>query len=161
MRTSRRPARNSGFSLIELMIAVAIVAIIVAVALPAFQGSIRKSRRTEATNALNAAMQAQERWRANSPSYCTLLLALPTDAPPGLGQLASTPNGYYAISMDAATVDQTGYTVVATAVAGTSQADDGNCARLRVRIDKGNIFYGSAPTAGAWEESTTNRCWSR
>jgi type IV pilus assembly protein PilE len=152
------PARR-GFSLIELMIAVAVMAVIVAIAVPTYQGTVRKSRRTEATAALNAVMQAQERWRANNPSYCTLLTEAPTDVPAGLGQPGTTANAYYAISIDAAGAN--GYTITATAAAGKSQADDGNCARLRIRMASGNLFYGSAAAAGAWDEGTSNRCWAR
>lgn len=162
-----RPCRHAprvvpgGFSLIELMIAVAVLAVVVAIALPSYQGAVRKSRRAEAASALTAAMQAQERWRANNASYCTLLTALPTDVPPGLGQPSNTSNGYYTLSMDAGTVSDTGYTIVASAQAGKSQADDGACARLRVRMAAGNIFYGSATSAGAWVEGNTNSCWAR
>ena len=49
----------------------------------------------------------------------------------------------------------------ATAAAGTSQAGDGNCRLLRVRVDAGNIFYGAAAPAGVFDESDANRCWVR
>jgi type IV pilus assembly protein PilE len=57
------PMRNrwSGFTLIELMIAVAIVAILAAVALPAYQEHINKGKRAEGQAALMTAMQLQER----------------------------------------------------------------------------------------------------
>lgn len=52
MRPGPGPLQQRGFTLIEVMIAVVIVAILVAVALPAYQNSIRKSRRSEAFAAL-------------------------------------------------------------------------------------------------------------
>lgn len=152
-----RPRR--GFSLIEVMIAVAILAVISAVAIPTYQGTVRKSRRAEASTALNAAMQAQERWRANNPGYCTLLTAAANADPPGLAQSANTPNRLYTLSMDADSVSATGYTIVAQAVAGTSQASDGDCATLRIRMDRGNISYGSA--SAAWDDTPSKRCWAR
>jgi len=149
----------AGFTLVELLIAVVVVAILAAVALPAYQDSVRKSRRTEAFAALTTVQQAQERWRSNRASYAAELTAGPTDDPPGLGLPATTSNGYYTLSIDAASA--TGYTVTATGADGTSQAADGNCRRLRVRVAGGNIFYGSAPADGSFDESAGNRCWAR
>ncbi len=152
-RPSPSLAARSGFSLIELMIAVAVLVVIVAIAVPSYQGTVRKSRRTEAATAINAVMQAQERYRTNNPTYAGALA--------DIGQPATTPSGYYAISIDNGSATATGYTVTATAVAGTSQAADGDCARLRVRAAAGNLFYGSASSGGAWTEGSSNRCWAR
>ena len=149
----------SGFTLIELMIAVAVLGIIVAVALPSYNGAIRKSRRTDAFTALHAVQQAQERWRANNPGYSDQLTAAATATPPGLAQPATTANGHYTISLDGVT--PTGYAAIATAVSTSSQTQDGTCTRLQVRIDAGNIRYGSAGASGSFDESVGNRCWSR
>ncbi len=151
--------RIAGFTLIELMIAVAVVGIVVAVALPSYNSSIRKSRRTDAFTALHAVQMAQERWRANNPTYSNQLTAAATATPPGLAQLATTANGHYTISLDA--VSATGYSALATPVSTSSQAQDGPCSRLRVRVEAGNIRYGSAAATGSFDESPGNRCWSR
>jgi type IV pilus assembly protein PilE len=150
-RTPRRSGR--GFTLIELMIAVVVLGILAAVALPSYFDSVRKGRRAEAVAALTLVQQAQERWRSNNASYTTDLSAA------GLNLPAASSGGLYAIAVDAAT--NTGYTVTATAAAGSSQASDGNCVRLRVRAAGGNLFYGSAPSSGDFNESAGNRCWSR
>lgn len=156
-RTRRRLL--GGFTLIELMITVAILGIIGAIALPTFFDAIRKSRRTDAFTALSAVQQAQERWRANNPTYTDQLTALPSASVPGLGLPAVTTNGHYAIAIDSPTA--TGYNVVATAQSTSSQARDGNCVRLRVQVAMGNITYGSAAATGGFDNSTGNRCWSR
>jgi type IV pilus assembly protein PilE len=155
-----RRASLLGFTLVELLIALAVAGILVAIALPAFNDSIRKSRRAEAFAALNAVQLAQERWRANRPTYAANLTAAPTADPPGLGLPATTSGGRYAVALG--NVGATTFTATATAVSGSSQADDGSCARLRMRVERANVVYGSAPLTGdTWDESATNRCWAR
>lgn len=58
-----------GFSLIELMVAVAIVGILVGIAVPTYQDSVRKSRRGQAKADLVEAAQAMERFYTTQSSY--------------------------------------------------------------------------------------------
>ncbi len=148
-----------GFTLIELMIAVAVISLLGAVAYPTFMDSIRKSRRSDAFNAISAIQLAQERCRANNAAYCDSITALTTAAPPGLNLPATSANGYYTLTLEL--VSATGYRVVATPVADRSQAKDGECSRLRATVAAGNIAYGSATAAGAFTEAASNRCWAR
>ena len=64
-----RTSRFSGFTLIELMIAVVIVGILAAVAYPSYQDYILKARRTEGKNALLKAAQQQERYFTDNNHY--------------------------------------------------------------------------------------------
>lgn len=158
------PRKPRGFTLIELMIAVAIVAILAAVVFPSFLDAIRKSRRTDAFTALAAVQQAQERWRANNAAYTGELTAPapPASSPGGLGLQSTTAGGYYTIAIDTPiATGATGYNVLATAVSTKSQANDGNCVRLQVTVATGNITYGSAAASGGFDTSASNRCWSR
>ncbi len=61
--------RASGFTLMELMIALAVVAILVAIAYPSYVESIRKSRRTEAKTALLDLAARQERYFTTHNAY--------------------------------------------------------------------------------------------
>lgn len=159
--TPKTPRRASGgFTLIELMIVVAVVAILAALALPSFVDSIRKGRRAEAVAVLGQVQQAQERRRANNPTY--------TDTLADLQQLNLDPDnktnsGYYTVSI--AQADATMYTVTATAVTGTSQANDTNCSTMRVRLRGGNIQYGGCSACALPDAnvalSDPNHCWSR
>lgn len=151
-----------GFTLIELMIVVVIVAILAGIAFPSFMGSIRKSRRSEAFTALSNVQQAQERFRGNNATYASSLTAAPANVDPtlrGLGLTSTTPGGYYTIALS--NVDPTSYEVTATAVSGTSQAADGDCAKLGVRLSGGNVQYASSTSSGTLSWGGTNRCWSR
>lgn len=65
------PAYRRGFTLIELVIVIAVVAILLAVAVPSFQEQMAKSRRADAFSTLGQLQLAQEQWRASNPSYAT------------------------------------------------------------------------------------------
>lgn len=151
-----------GFTLIELMIAVAVIGLLLAVAYPYFIDQTRKSRRADAFNTLAAVQQAQERWRANRPAYAdnARLTAAVNDPDPnvaGLGLSDISGSGYYDIEI--ASASATAYEVIATARSGTSQAGDGACARMAVRMVAGNVGYASGVTTLDWTDAA--RCWPR
>jgi len=155
--------RRQGFTLIEIMIAVVIVAILAAIALPSFLDSVRKSRRADAFTAITTVQQAQERWRSNKSEYATdAQLPIGINAvPPGLGLSRTTSSGYYTLALSGTSA--TGYAVVATPVAGKSQAQDGVCKVLGIRIAGGNLTYGADAAAIDFNAAIPDpgRCWAR
>jgi type IV pilus assembly protein PilE len=134
--------RLSGFTLMEVLIALAIAAIIITIAYPSYLGVLRESRRAEALEALMLIQLRQERYRSNNTSYATLAQ---------LGMSATTPGGYYTLSITNPMA--TGYVAAATAVAGSSQVDDReqgfSCATLQVNQDE--PVYAPAGQAACWK----------
>jgi len=67
----KHSAVRKGFSLVELMIVIAIVAILVALALPSYSAYIRKANRAEAQQLLLNWSNNQELWRATHTTYAS------------------------------------------------------------------------------------------
>lgn len=114
---------QTGFSLMELMIAIVIVAVLAAIAFPSYQDHMRKSRRADAIADLNDIALREEQWRANDTDYGSL------------AEIGGAPqNSYYNFTVLNRTA--TTYTIRAAAIAGTSQAGDTergtNCATLSI-----------------------------
>ncbi|MBC7498971.1 MAG: prepilin-type N-terminal cleavage/methylation domain-containing protein [Herminiimonas sp.] len=76
-----QPDRAAGFTLIELVITVAIIGILAAIALPSYEYAVRKARRTEARTALTQLMQSEERYLSVRNRYIAFDLASITAAP--------------------------------------------------------------------------------
>lgn len=147
-----RRASIHGFTLIELMIAVAIVAIITAVALPAYQNSVLKGRRADALAAVAAIQQSQERWRGNQPAYSTSLTDLGVTAP-ALYSLTIT-----APLSDTASLSK-GYII--TAAGQGRQADDTQCARMSVKLFEGNLSYAGCSSCSTFSYTGSHPCFNR
>jgi type IV pilus assembly protein PilE len=150
-----RPRRKSGFSLLELLIALAIVGILASIAYPSFMGAIRKSRRSDAVSALTRLQQAQERWRSNNATFAS--------TPAKLGLATSSPDGHYTIAVSN---DSTvGYVARATAVSTSPQADDDTCQVFTISIGQGannvaGLISRSSTNAGGTVNSADNNvCW--
>lgn len=69
MPMNRLKARSAGFSLIEVMIVMVIIAILLLVAVPGYQESMKKSRRADGMRDLMELTARQERFYAQHSSY--------------------------------------------------------------------------------------------
>jgi type IV pilus assembly protein PilE len=142
-----------GFSLLELMIALAIIGLLAGIALPGFQSAVLRSQRVEARLALLHIQYLQERHYAEHHQYSGSLTA-PT-LQNGLSSQNHSDSGNY--SLDVVTSND-GEHYVATALAALSgrQAGDRNCQALS--IDETGQRR-SAAASGVWSSSDVHRCW--
>lgn len=140
--------RQKGFTLIELMVTVAIVGIIAAVAYPSFLKSSQKGRRTDAKGSLTQYSQALERCYTEYGFYksssCSVLTTLQ-----GAGY--NTAHSYYVVT--APSVTSTTYTLAATAVSPGPQANDTGCTIMTLN-NQGQQGSGSNTAT-----SDTGSCW--
>jgi type IV pilus assembly protein PilE len=137
--------RKHGFSLIELMIVVAILAILAAIAIPSYRRYVVRSHRTEAQRALLELAGREERYFFANNMYASSLSSL--------GSASTVEGGNYSLSLDPAVAASTDYTIIASAI-GTQQRDDPDCQTLSINRAGGRIATGAASTA-----STT--CWGQ
>jgi len=111
--------KAKGFTLIELMVVVAIVAILAAIALPSYQEQMRKSRRAQAKADLTELAQQLERAYTINRSYGVASFVL---ADSGITQSPRDGNPFVAYTIALAQTTTT-YTLTATPT-GTAQATD-------------------------------------
>lgn len=112
------PYRVRGFTLMELMIAVAIVGILAAIAYPSYTKQIIKGNRASAQSYLMDVAQREQAYLLDNRSYAATEAALGTSAPADVSK-------YYTISITApaGAVPPT-FTATATPIAGSAQASD-------------------------------------
>ena len=135
----RRPAVH-GFTLVELVIAVAVVAILATVAVPSYREHVAASRRTDGKAALLAVAQLMERTYTERGTYAGVTLGATGIYP------SASPQGYYTLSILAQDAD--GFSLLATRTG--AQVGD-KC---------GNYTYNQAGAKGVASATyTAAKCW--
>lgn len=142
--------QTSGFTLLELMITMVVVAILGAIAYPSFMQAIYKSRRTDAKETLTEIQQAAERWRSNHSSYPPDLAAI--DRP------TTSKNGYYALTF---TPSPNGLSYSITANAVGIQTRDTQCLAMQISMGAGGLAYSSSTDGTTFNVSANDPCWPR
>ena len=124
IRPARCLSRKAGFTLIEILIAVVLIAILAAIAYPSYRDYIVRSSRGAAQSELLELSSVQEKIYLNSNAYSNDVAGAYTgNATGGLGKTGgSSTDGKYTLSL---TVAGQSYTLTATPVSGTTQQDDG------------------------------------
>lgn len=143
--------KHSGFSLLELIMALMVFGIIAVIAIPTYQQQLYKSRRTDAQASLISLQLAQEQYRANCLQYATTLASNSSCNADGHYTLSAStisPNHYYQLSIQSAT--STNYILTATAT--SAQIGDINCQTL-------SIDQSGAKTAHTGNGQIATDCW--
>ena len=108
-----------GFTLIELMIVVAIIGILAVVAIPQYSQYIVRSNRTAAQAFMMDVANREKQYLLDARSYANSLAGL------GMSSAPSEVSKYYTVTIDAPDVIPPSFTITATPVAGKQQANAG------------------------------------
>lgn len=150
MRMDMSAARAPGFTLIELMITVVILAILLSIAIPAYQSEMQKSRRTDAKTTLLDLSSREQRYYSVNNTFTNSAQNL------GYGAAAFPMNvgsgtGDYSVSVTApAAANPPTFTITATPIG--VQASDTACGSFTID-NTGNQTTSGTDTAAA--------CWGR
>lgn len=144
-------ARISGFTLVELMVVVVILAIIVGIAYPSYRNYMVQTRRSDAQSILTQVSHTQEKFFSSCNRYTTTMTGTMASCAGGggLGFPANlSPDGHYSVAIAGTTIAGAGtittaYTATATPVAGGLQAGNG-----ALRIDSTGVKQWNKPGAG-------------
>jgi type IV pilus assembly protein PilE len=148
MRNTSQRTSSAGFTLIELMITVVIATVLITIAIPAYNGEIRKSRRTDAKTALLDLAGREERFYNTNNTYSSL--------PSDLGYNATARafpmpvgNGYYQVNVvvtPAAGIVGPTYTITAVPLT-ADQLNDTQCLLFTLT----NTGAQTATNASCWQ----------
>jgi type IV pilus assembly protein PilE len=141
------PGRARGVTLIELLVAVTIVAILARLAYPIYINSVMKGNRADAKEALVNASQILERCYSQNYSYTAASCPTYSGSPAVLSA-----NKYYSIAASTTSpTTATTYTLVATPVAGSIQTRDKQCTTFTLS---------NTGSQGSTGTGTSSFCWT-
>ena len=133
-----RPRAREGYTIIELMIVVAIIGVLAAIAFPSYDAYVMRGKRVEGRNALMDAAAREERYYSDNNQYAALATA---------GISSKSENGHYQISIALGGSNQS-FTL--TAVPQTFQDDD--C---------GSLTLTNTGVKGITGSGNADNCWGR
>lgn len=140
--------RSRGFTLIELMIAVAIVAVLAAIAIPSYSEYIRRSRITEAVSALSGMRVKMEQFFQDQRTYVGACVA---------GTVAPPVTGLKYFTVACGNLSATTYTITATGGCPACAAPDNSMTGFTFTINEANARQTTSVPAG-WTLPAVN-CW--
>lgn len=153
MRVQHRRARAAGFTLIELVITMVIVAILAAIAVPLYQRDVRESRRTDARTALLDLAAREQRYfsvqNAFTENFADLGYAAAGTDPTSI----TVGSGYYTVTVSVPTTNPDTFLLTAVPVGGTTQASDTECQKFTVDNTGQQLAYDSSgsPQPDCWQ----------
>ena len=144
-RTIRARSLQAGFTLIELVIVMAVLTLLVTMAYPSYLEHMNKVRRADALGPLLDVVSRQEQYMLDHKQYAGNMTQLGFAANPYI-----TPEGYYSVAVVTAGCGTSPcYRFTATPVSGKAQAKDAKCTSLSINSAGSKTATGSAST----------KCW--
>jgi type IV pilus assembly protein PilE len=139
--------RTKGFTLVELMVTVAVVAILASIALPAYSNFTKQANRTDATKTMQLAAQSLERCYSQRFTYlnCNVSGTAVVN-----GSTVTTPNAFYRITF--AIPDAQDYTLTAVPIA-APQTGDTQCVQFTL------AGTGTQAAQDNHAGNSTRACW--
>ena len=128
--------QHAGFTLIELMIAVAIVAVLLAVAMPSYREHVRKSSRAEAQAYMMAVETRQQQFLVDTRAYAATLAVVGVAVPANV-------DAAYTLDMPTPTAVPPAYTLTLTPK--TRQSSE-RCGTLSIN----SVGTKTAAVSGCW-----------
>jgi type IV pilus assembly protein PilE len=138
----------AGFTLIEVVVALAVVAITTSLAFSTYRRHVQRGHRVEAVQALLAAAAEQEKFHLAHGQYAERLDAAVGSDPPGIPVASTTPRGRYRLRI--ASADAAGYRLIAERA---GAGDDPSCVMLSIDESGRRLASDSA------DRDTTASCW--
>lgn len=135
--------KQQGFSLIELMIVVAIIGILSAIAIPAYGGYVERTHRSIAKATLHELANFMERYYTANGRYVDASSNAPTLP------YAQSPSDTSAVYSVALVASASGYTLTATPIVG-GRMDGDKCGALALQANGIKTASGSASVAECW-----------
>ncbi|WP_407354410.1 type IV pilin protein [Luteimonas sp. R10] len=143
MKRFSRSRTQAGFTLIEVMITVLIIAVLAAIAYTSYQSHVTKTRRAAAATCLQERAQFMERY------YSTYLTYNNADSPPVIGQCDVDVAAHYAVGLVAGSLGAKEFTLEAVPQDGQATRD-ADCGTLTLDEKGGRGVSGSKPADECW-----------
>lgn len=144
-------ANRHGFTLIEIMVALVIVAITASFALASYRRYLLRSYRLEAAESLLMAAAEQEKFHLAHGRYSDRLDAEVEDEPPGLRIPSVTPRRRYALTIEHA--DAGAFRIAAMPLENGGQMDDKDCRQFSIDESGRRLSRDSVGN------DSTSHCW--
>ena len=143
--------RKRGFTLVEMLVVVGIIAALAAIAVPAYSKYVERSRRIEGKTLANSIAQRQERFFSTYNRYSANLVGTGVN---GLGMIANcgasigSENCYYTAAL-VVPAGGASYTIQVQPRTGTAQTRD-KCGRLSLTSTGSKTYAGNESNGKCW-----------
>jgi type IV pilus assembly protein PilE len=149
--------RSCGFTLIELMIVVAVIGILAAIAYPSYTDYVTRAKRADGKAGLLQLQLEQEKYRANCVQYATGIVTDKDDWSCDLGgthnlvSSTTSPGGYYTMAIGSVDANKLAISYIITA---TPTFTDIKCGKLGINtsLDEPKTITGTDSVANCWRK---------